>query len=241
MIRQLISRAANKRELLSRHFLLQNLDARTLDRIVHYSVVKVVAEGETIFRQGDAGECLYGILRGRVRIYNVSQNVAAENREILLNILEPGALFGEIALIDDRVRTASASAMEDTELLMINRHHFTPLLLEDPRLAVHMLGLICERVRWTSSIIQDTAFLNLQARLAKRLLALAESHGEELPDGAGIRLNLRLSQRQLGEMIDASREAVNKQVQAWRADGILDLVDGLLILRRPDWLEAIVG
>jgi CRP-like cAMP-binding protein len=237
----MVVRAADKRELLSRHFLLQNLDVRTLDRIVHYSVVKTVAEGETIFRQGDPGECLYGVLRGRVRIFNINPNVNMENREILLNILEPGALFGEIALIDDRARTASASAMKDSELLMINRHHFTPLLLEDPRLALHMLGLICQRVRWTSSIIQDTAFLNLRARLAKRLLALAESHGETLPDGAGIRLNLRLSQRQLGAMIDASREAVNKQVQAWRADGILDLVDGFLILRKPDWLEAIVG
>jgi CRP/FNR family cyclic AMP-dependent transcriptional regulator len=228
---------SDKRELLSRHFLLRDLDVRTLDRIVQYSLVRTVPEGSIIFRQGDPGNCLYGILRGRVRIFNISP----ENREILLNILEPGALFGEIALLDDRPRTANASAMDDCELLTMHRQHFIPLLEEDPRLAIHMLGLLCERVRWTSSIIEDTAFLNLPARFAKRLLALAHSHGEKLPDSRGIRIILRLSQRQIGAMINASREAVNKQIQIWRADGILDLDGGFLVLRRPDWLEAIVG
>jgi CRP/FNR family cyclic AMP-dependent transcriptional regulator len=229
--------ASDKRELLSRHFLLRDLDNRTLDRIVQYSVVKKVEEGAVIFRQGDRGDCLYGILRGQVRIFNIG----AENREILLNILLPGSLFGEIALIDDRARTAHASAMEDCELLLMHRHHFMPLLEEDPRLAIHMLGLLCATIRWTSSMIEDTTFLNLRARLAKRLLALAHSHGTKLPGDAGVKINLRLSQRQLGAMIDASREAVNKQVQIWRAQGILDVENGLLVLRKPDWLEAIIG
>jgi len=226
----------DKRELLSRHFLLRDLDRRTLDRIVQYSVVKKLPAGAVICRQGDPGDCLYGILRGQVRIFNIG----AENREILLNILLPGSLFGEIALIDDRPRTAHASAMEDCELLLMHRHHFMPLIQEDPRLAVHMLGILCERVRWTSSMIEDTTFLNLRARLAKRLLALAHSHGTKL-EGGGIKINLRLSQRQLGAMIDASREAVNKQVQSWRADGILDMDEGQLVLHEPEWLEAVIG
>jgi CRP-like cAMP-binding protein len=234
----MITQSANdKRELLSRHFLLRNLDGRTLDRIVQYSVVKKVSADAVICRQGDPGDCLYGILRGQVRIFNIG----AENREILLNILLPGSLFGEIALIDDRPRTAHASAMEDCELLLMHRHHFMPLLEEDARLAIHMLGILCERIRWTSAMIEDTTFLNLRARLAKRLLALAQSHGTKLPGDGGVKLNLRLSQRQLGAMIDASREAVNKQVQHWRADGILDVDQGLLVLRKPEWLEAIIG
>jgi CRP-like cAMP-binding protein len=229
--------AKDKRELLSRHFLLRDLDTRTLDRIVQYSVVKKVPGGAVICRQGDPGDCLYGILKGQVRIFNIG----AEDREILLNIMLPGSLFGEIALIDDRPRTAHASAMEDCELLLMHRHHFMPLLDEDPRLAIHMLGILCERIRRTSAMIEDTTFLNLRARLAKRLLALAESYGTKLAGESGIRINLRLSQRQLGAMIDASREAVNKQVQSWRADGILDVDKGMLVLRRPDWLEAMIS
>jgi CRP-like cAMP-binding protein len=229
--------AKDKRELLSRHFLLRDLDSRTLDRIAQYSVVKKVPAGAVICRQGDPGDCLYGILKGQVRIFNIG----TEDREILLNIMLPGSLFGEIALIDDRPRTAHASAMEDCELLLMHRHHFMPLLDEDPRLAIHMLGILCERIRRTSAMIEDTTFLNLRARLAKRLLALAETYGTKLDGDTGIRINLRLSQRQLGAMIDASREAVNKQVQSWRADGILDIDKGLLVLRRPDWLEAMIA
>jgi CRP-like cAMP-binding protein len=130
--------------------------------------------------------------------------------------------------------------MDNCELLTIHRKHFIPLLAADPHLAIHLLGLLCTRIRWTSTIIEDSVFLNLPARLAKRLLSLVNSCGEELPDG-GIRINLRLSQRQLGGMVDASREAVNKQIQIWRANGILDHRDGLLIIRKPDWLGAIVG
>jgi len=228
---------SEKRELLSRHFLLQDLDVRTLDRIAQYSLVRIAPEGSVIFRQGDPGDCLFGILSGQVRIFTVSH----EAREILLNILEPGALFGEIALLDERPRTANASALVDCELLTMHRRHFMPLLEDDPRLAIHMIGQLCERIRWTSSLIEDRAFLNLPSRFAKRLLAMAHTHGETLSDNRGIRIKLRLSQRNLGAMIDASREAVNKQMQIWRADGILDLDRGFLVLRRPDLFEAIVG
>lgn len=229
--------ANNKRVLISQHFLLRNLDSQTLDRILQYSVIKKIAAGSVVFREGDPGDCLYGILSGQVRIFNIG----TERREILLNILQPGNLFGEVALIDDRPRTASASAATDCELLTMHRHHFIPLLQSDSHLAVHMLTLLCDRVRWTSTIIEDAAFLNLPGRLAKRLLALAQIHGERLPGNEGIRINLRLSQRQLGAMVGASREAVNKQIKTWRAAEIVDIRDGLFVLRRPSWLEATFG
>jgi CRP/FNR family transcriptional regulator, cyclic AMP receptor protein len=227
----------NKRELLSKHFLLRDIDAHTLDRILQYSVTKKLPADSVIFQEGDPGDCLYGILCGQVRIFNMGP----KRREILLNILQAGNLFGEIALIDDRPRTASASTVTNCELLTIHRHHFIPLLKSDPQLAIHLLTLLCDRVRWTSAIIEDAAFLNLRGRLAKRLLALAHTHGETLPGDQGIRIKLRLSQHQLGAMVGGSREGVNKQIMAWRNDGIVDFRNGLLILRRPDWLEAIVG
>ena len=226
--------ADTKRALIAQHFLLRDLGSQTLDRILQYSIIKRFPAGEAIFREGDPGDCLYGVLSGQVRIFNIG----TEMREVLLNILQPGNLFGEVALIDDRPRTASASAVTDCELLTMHRHHFIPLLQNDSRLAVHMLTLLCDRVRWTSTIIEDAAFLNLPGRLAKRLLSLAQIHGEPLPGNEGIRINLRLSQRQLGAMVGASREAVNKQIKAWRDEGIVDIRDGLFVLRKPSWLEA---
>src|SRR5438552_17413627 len=87
--------ASDKRELLSRHFLLKDLDVRTLDRIVHYSLVRSVSEGSVILSQGILASVLNGIFPAGVRFFNNSP----KNREILLNILEPVPLFAEIALL----------------------------------------------------------------------------------------------------------------------------------------------
>ena len=101
----------------------------------------------TIFSKGDKGDCLYGILSGRVRIYSNS----AEGAEIMLNVLEPGDLFGEIALLDGSTRTASAAAMEQADLLRIHRAHFLPYVKANPDLILAMLTLLCQRLRWTSA------------------------------------------------------------------------------------------
>jgi CRP-like cAMP-binding protein len=107
-----------------------------------------------IFSKGDKGDCLYGILSGRVWIYSNS----AEGAEIMLNVLEQGDLFGEIALLDGSTRTASAAAMEQTDLLRIHRAHFLPYVKANPDLILAMLTLLCQRLRWTSSVIEEYRF-----------------------------------------------------------------------------------
>ena len=143
-----------------------------LDDLVKFTTVARFEPHRVIFSKGDAGDCLYGILSGRVRIYSNS----AEGAEIMLNVLEQGDLFGEIALLDGSTRTASAAAMEQADLLRIHRAHFLPYVKANPDLILAMLTLLCQRLRWTSSVIEDAAFLAFPARLAKRLLVLAERH-----------------------------------------------------------------
>jgi CRP-like cAMP-binding protein len=163
---------AVRRQLLSKHFLMSTMPEKALDDLVKFSNVVHFQPHEDIVRKGDPGDCLYGILAGRVRIYSTSP----EGSEITLNVQEPGELMGEIALLDGSTRTASAAAMEHVDLLHIHRDHFLPYVKANPDLLLGMLSLICQRLRWTSSIIEDAAFLSLPARLAKRLLILAEHH-----------------------------------------------------------------
>jgi CRP/FNR family cyclic AMP-dependent transcriptional regulator len=94
----------------------------------------------------------------------------------MLNVLEHGDLFGEIALLDASTRTASAVAMEQADLLRIHRAHFLLYIKANPDLILAMLTLLCQRLRWTSSVIEDAAFLAFSARLAKWLLVLAEHY-----------------------------------------------------------------
>jgi CRP/FNR family transcriptional regulator, cyclic AMP receptor protein len=225
---------AVRRQLLSKHFLMSTMPERALDDLVKFSNVVHFEPHEDIVRKGDPGDCLYGILAGRVRIYSTS----AEGSEITLNVQEPGELLGEIALLDGSTRTASATAMEEVDLLHIHRDHFLPYVKAHPDLLLGMLSLICQRLRWTSSIIEDAAFLSLPARLAKRLLILAEHHRGP---AAGRDIIVPVSQHDLGGMVGAGREAVNHQLGLWRAAGIIDTRRGVIIIRNSDALRDLIG
>jgi CRP-like cAMP-binding protein len=224
---------AMRRQLLSKHFLISTMPERALDDLVKFSTVARFEAHRVIFDKGDPGDCLYGILSGRVRIYSTSSDGA----EILLNLMEPGELFGEIALLDGSTRTASAAAMEQADLLRIHRAHFLPYVKANPDLILAMLTLLCRRLRWTTSVLEDAAFLAFPARLAKRLLVLAEHYRE--PQAHEI--TVPLSQHDLGSMVGAGRETINKQLALWRSAGIVDTGRGAIVIRNCEALQALVG
>src|SRR6201987_877334 len=152
---------ATRRQLLSKHFLISTIPEGALDDLVKFTTVAQFDPHRVIFSKGDAGDCLYGILSGRVRIYSNS----AEGAEIMLNVMEEGELFGEIALLDGSTRTASAAAMEQADLLRIHRAHFLPFVKANPDLILAMLTLLCQRLRWTSSVLQEAAVFAVPGRL----------------------------------------------------------------------------
>ena len=155
----------------------------------------------------------------------------------MLNVLEQGDLFGEVALLDGSTRTASAAAMEQADLLRIHRAHFLPYVKANPDLILAMLTLLCQRLRWTSSVIEDAAFLAFPARLAKRLLVLAEHYRRPHEH----EVTVPLSQHDLGSMVGAGRETINKQLALWRFAGIVDTARGAIVIRDCEALRALVG
>jgi len=213
------------RSLLSQHVLFRNADASILDGLMRFATVRHFRANEEIFAKGDTGQSLQGVLAGRVCIYTVSP----ENEEIFLNILEPGEIFGEIALMDGGPRTASARAMTEADLLQIHRDHFLPYLRQYPQLALSIIPVLCSRIRMNVEYIEDAVFLHLPARLAKRLLALSDTHGVEYQ--RGVRIVLKLSQQDLAHMIGATRERVNKELGLWRERGLIAIDDGMIVLR----------
>jgi CRP/FNR family transcriptional regulator, cyclic AMP receptor protein len=224
---------AVRRQLLAKHFLISTMPKQALDDLVAFSTVARFEPHEDIVRKGDPGDSLYGILSGRVRIYSTSP----EGSEITLNVQQPGELFGEIGLLDGSMRTASAAAMEHVDLLRIHRDHFLPYVRAHPDLLLAMLSLLCQRLRWTSSIIEDTAFLGFPARLAKRLLLLAEHYHRS----EGRDIIVPLAQHDLASMVGAGREAINKQLALWRAAGIVDTARGTITIRDCEALRALIG
>lgn len=218
--------------MLQRSPLFRGLAPATLERIAGLAVQRGYRVGEVVFSQGDAGDALYGVVTGKVRI----SAGTADGREIFLNIMEAGDTFGEIALLDGGPRTASATATIATDLVSVRREHFLAALEREPRLALELLRLCGERLRWTSGMVEDAALLDASARLAKRLVSLSQVHGERTPDG----VKLRISQEELASFLGISRQVVNQYLQDWKGRGWVELGRGAVMVRNEKALAGLV-
>lgn len=225
----------DKKALLANSELLGGLDGEMLDRLLSMTVSRKLTKNETLFVKGDPGDSFFGVREGKIKIVTTSPS----GKEVTLNIIEEGQFFGEIALLDGMDRTADAVAMEKTELMVIQRRDFIPFLEKHPKLCIQVMQLLCKRVRITSEMVEDAAFLPLDGRLAKRLLNLAELYGEE-QDSGGVLIGLNLPQQELARMMGTSRESVNKQLQVWRAEGWIELARGRVTVHNHDALADVL-
>jgi CRP/FNR family transcriptional regulator, cyclic AMP receptor protein len=189
--------------------LFANLGAEALNRIAALCHTQHLAPKEVLFQKGDSGDALYGIRRGQIRI----ETGTSGGGQLTLNFLGSGDLFGEIAALDGQPRTADATAEEQTELFVIRREDFLGFLEREPAIAVKFITLLCQRVRWISERMEEAVLLPLPVRLARRLCALATDFGSDI----------HISQEQLGIYVGAARETVNRQLQEWRRQGILEM------------------
>lgn len=209
--------------ILRNNRLFKGIDEETLQRIAAIMVRRRFVAGTTLFYQGDPGESFYGIEAGRIRISSSSP----EGRDIHFRELGAGDTFGEIALLDSGPRTATAEAVQDSTAFAISRASFRELVLRDAELGLRLLERLCERVRWTSELVEDLSFLGIEAQIAKRLRLLIENFGADTPQGR----TLSIRQGDLAAFLGLSRQAINTHLQEWRAEGWLDISRGQLLVR----------
>jgi len=220
--------------VLKHNYLFRGLSDIALERIASLAARRAYRKGSAIFAQGDPGDALFGVASGRVRI----SASGAGGQEVFLNIMEPGDTFGEIAVMDGLTRTAGATALDDVTLIVIKRTDFLQLIEREPQLAIHLLKLLCERLRWTSELVEESAFLAGPARLAKRLLILASLHGRSARVGY---LELRISQAELARFLGISRQIVNQHLSEWRRHGWVELGRSQIVIRNTDALRRMIS
>jgi CRP/FNR family cyclic AMP-dependent transcriptional regulator len=208
--------------LLGANPFFAGLGQEAIEAIAVLCVYRRLDKEETLFLKGDAGDALYAVRRGQVRIGTGNTS----GRRLTLNLLGPGDVFGEVALLDGRPRTADAVAVEATELYTVRRRDFLDLLVKKPAVAIQIIELLCERVRWMSAQMEERALLPLETRLAHRLVALSEDYGSEL----------HVSQEELAIFVGASRESVNRQLQTWRRQGWIELSRNRIRVLHPSRL-----
>ncbi|WP_425300347.1 Crp/Fnr family transcriptional regulator [Pukyongiella litopenaei] len=171
--------------------------------------------GQVLFEHGDDGDALFAVVAGAVDITILS----VDGRRLALDVMRPGAIFGEIALFDPGPRTATATAAEPTRLLRIRYADVMAQVRRNPDLAVDLIQLAGERMRWMNRQLKEQVFLPLPARLARKVLYLTRDTGDA-PAALG------LSQAELAEFVGATREAVSKTLSAWRKAGVIRATRG---------------
>lgn len=180
-------------------------------------------KGQTLFEQGDVGETLFALESGRLEVSVLS----SDGRKLSLNILQAGALFGEIALFDPGPRTATVIALEPSRVWGVRNADVIAALRNNPDLLFDMIQLAGKRMRWMDTQLNEQVFLSMPTRLARKILHLTRHD-------TGDSQVLRMSQNDLAEFVGASREAVSKTLSVWKREGVISLNRGTLeVLDRP--------
>jgi CRP-like cAMP-binding protein len=219
--------------LLSGSELFSSLSTDALDELALHAVIRSISEKEVIFEKGMSGTELFALLQGRVKIGSTSE----DGKEMIFTILESGDFFGETALLDGQNRSATCTAIEDGQLVVIDRQSFTSYIRKYPDFAIHLLSLLSQRLRKKDEQVEEISFFQLPARLARKLLALAEEHGDVV--GEKIEIAMNISQHELANMVCVSRESVNKQLSLWVKDGLISLSPRLIVIENRDQLQLI--
>lgn len=179
--------------------------------------------GELLFSEGDACKGLYLIASGKIRIFKLS----AGGREQVLAVEGPGSSFAEIPIFDGGSYPASASILEDSELLFISRKDFQSFCLEHPDVALKVISVVGSRLRRLVNIIEELSFTTVRERLIGLILRLCESDGTSTE--AGVSLELRKSHQELASELGTVRELVSRNLGRLQAEGFLQ-VDGRKIV-----------
>jgi CRP/FNR family transcriptional regulator, cyclic AMP receptor protein len=190
-----------------------------------------ISRGDHLFAEGDAGDKLYVILDGKIKL----TRAAPDGRENLLSVHGPGEMFGELSLFDPSPRTASAAAVTDVRLAALAHDDLRLWLTSRPEVSMHMLRALAQRLRRINDVKADLVFTDVPGRMAKALLDLAERFGVQQEDG--VQVNHDLTQEELAQLVGASRETVNKALADFAARGWLQLSAKSVLLIEPDRLR----
>jgi CRP/FNR family transcriptional regulator, cyclic AMP receptor protein len=195
--------------------------------------VRRYAMRQTVVWEGEAGGSLFLSLSG----YFKATTAGSDGTEMLLSIMGPGEVFGELSVLDGQPRSASVVALESGELASIERPALFELMASSPSLAIGLIEVLAQRVRTLTKRYETISSQDVPQRLAQVLVSLAQKHGK--PDGRNVRIPVRLSQQDFGSMVGATRESVNKQLRKWTQSGVLLSAKGCVVIADLPALRAI--
>ena len=223
-----------KCQILGKVPLFESLAEADLEAIASVAITRSIGAREELFHKGDEGSQIYVVASGQLKVITTS----SEGDDLMFCIVDPGEVVGEVGLLADRPRTATVAAIKQSDLIVINRRDFAALLRTRPEVAFELLTVLARRLARVSEFVEDTHFLNLPVRLAKKLIDFANVHGER-GGGDSVLIDVKLSQEEWGDLVGTTRESVNKQFRAWGNEGLISLEKGKVVIHKIDEIEKL--
>lgn len=217
----------DKPSLLSGSSLFCELSTDELNELAQHAEWRSFPARQVILQQGSTSQEMYAVLRGRLKVKRETN----DGREATLGLLEPGEVFGELAMLDSEPRTATVETLEPCELLVLGRDAVIGFLENHPKVMRQLILMLCQRLRSTDQLVQDTLFLPLPQRLGKTLK-------NPTLQGPGDQIDLKFTQQEIGNLVGASRESINKQLNAWENEGLIRMDSGYIHLIDPSRLPG---
>jgi CRP-like cAMP-binding protein len=224
-------RFEKKRIAIALSPLFADASKATLDALAERAVLRTYGSGEQVYRRAQAAQHLVLLVEGCVKLTNVSECGA----ELLIDLLRRHDVFGEIALIEGSEYTSDAITTRRSEVLLLPRSDVARLVRADAETSARFMALLCTRVQRATTLLEQTLFLPLGARLLSRIKQF--SSGNTVETDGGTRIEHGLSQQELAESIGACRESVNRQLADWQERGLATISRGVIVLHGSGPLE----
>ena len=210
--------------------LFESLDQQELEALSDVAFTRTFSKDNVIILAEEEGDTLFILKNGQVKVSIVSE----EGREVILSLLGPGSVFGELSLLDGKPRSANVVATEETDLLMLRRADFLQLIYKTPQIATALLAELATRMRKTDRQIEGLALLDVTSRISDTLLQLATEQGAETTDG--VTIESRPTQQELANMSGTTRETVSRVLKRLEGQGYINRNGRkITILREEAW------
>lgn len=210
----------------------RSLADRELKQLVKLAALRLIKIGTDVYRAGDLANHFFLIRSGKVKLYRELPN----GRSMILDFHGAGDLFGEGAVFGEDRRGENAEVVEDAFVCIIDRDQFASYLNQHPDVALHMGGVITRRRRRAEAASAALLSEDVRTRLAHALAKLAFEHGHE--DEKGLRVDLRLTQTDLAQLVGSTRETTSMAFNAFKRDGLVDAKDRVVWVLQPEALAA---
>ncbi len=223
-----------KKSILKRVPLFSKIEDKELQKIAEISHLKKYKKDEDIFSEGEEGDALYILISGVVKVFRTS----SDGRIKTLALLQKGDFLGEMAILEKEIRSANVRAVEDAEMLVINKRDFAASLAGNPQLAFRIMETLCARLRDADQQIESLTFQNVSGRLVIALLDLAEKHG--VKTDKGIKINMELTHQELSEMVGTAREVVSRILHDFRKTNCIDIEKHYITITNKEELKRML-